>query len=84
MDKAKFPIEIEVTAYSGYRADERPLSFPFEGSRKNVERIIKQWREPGKERFKVLADDGKAYLLCLQRGSDAWFLEKIYETYSGI
>ena len=70
---------IKVECYSGYKADERPVSF-ITGSRKlMVDRIIEQWRTPNADCFKVLADDGKGYLLVHGNIKDDWVLEKVYE-----
>lgn len=84
MNKGRFPIKIEVTAYSGYRANERPLHFVLDHSKKDVRRIIKRWIEPGKDFFKVSANDGKEYILCWERDSDTWFLEEINDDYSDV
>jgi hypothetical protein len=46
MNKGRFPIEIEVTAYSGYKANERPLCFVFGHSKMIIKRIMKRWVEP--------------------------------------
>lgn len=79
-----FPIKIKVNAYSGYRANERPLSFLLDRAEMTVKKVIKRWAEPGKDFFQVSADDGKAYLLYWERDSDSWFLAKIYDDYSGV
>jgi len=84
MDKELLPVKIEVTAYSGYRANERPIYFLFNRSKKTIKRIMKRWAEPGKDFFQVLADDGDAYLLYWERDSDSWFLTRIYHDYSGV
>ena len=54
---------LEVECYSGYKADEKPISFILDGKKLMVEKVIDQWRNPEFDYFKVLADDGKAYLL---------------------
>lgn len=70
---------IKVECYSGYRADERPLSFIYGGRRLMVDRIIDQWRSPDSEFFKVLADDGKCYTVIHNNEKDNWVLEKILD-----
>ena len=71
---------ISVECYSGYRADERPVAFTTaSGSRLLVDRIMDQRRSPDNEYFKVLADDGKGYLLVHDTGIDRWILEKVFE-----
>ena len=71
---------IKVECYSGYKADERPVSF-ISGDRKfMVDKIIEQWRSPDADYFKVQADDGKGYLLKHDTVKDDWILEKMYLT----
>jgi hypothetical protein len=71
--------DIKVECYSGYKADERPVSFIFDDSKLMVEKIIDQWRTPDADYFKVLAHDGKRYLLVHDNVKDAWVLEKVFE-----
>lgn len=54
---------IKVECYAGHKADEKPISFTFGEKKLMIEEIIDQWRGLGVEYFKVLADDGEAYLL---------------------
>ena len=70
---------LKVQCYSGYKADEKPVSFVLDSNRLNVEKIIDQWRGPEFQYFKVLADDGKAYLLRHDEENNEWVLEKVYE-----
>ena len=44
-----------------------------------VEKIVDRWRDPQFNYFKVLTDDGKAYLLRYDERNDEWKLEKVYE-----
>ena len=69
---------ISVECYSGYRADERPVSFISGGRKHTVDRIMDQWRSPDNEYFKVLAEDGRVYLLVHDTGIDRWVLEKVF------
>ncbi len=70
---------IKVECYAGYKADEKPISFTLDGNKLMVDKIIDQWRGPEFEYFKVLADDGKAYLLRHDEKNGEWALEKVYE-----
>lgn len=70
---------IHVECYAGYKADERPVSFILDGKKLVVEKVIDQWRSPEFEYFKVLADDGKGYLLRNDLGNGEWALEKVFE-----
>ena len=70
---------IEVVAYSGYKANERPLYFILNNQKLEVRNVIKRWYGVEHDYFKVLADDGKVYLMRWQRTLDLWFLVKITE-----
>jgi hypothetical protein len=71
--------EIEVTAYSGYKANERPLYFILDQRRLEVEKIVDRWYGTEHDYFKVLADDGRQYLLRWHRSSDCWYVERTVE-----
>lgn len=61
--------------YSGYKADERPVSFLLQdGERRTVENVIDQWYGEDHTYFKVLADDHMVYVLRHDRGLDEWAL----------
>ena len=72
-------LPLKVECYSGYKADEKPVSFLLSGRKLMVEKIIDRWRSPEFEYFKVQADDGKGYLLRNDQRNDEWALEKIFE-----
>ena len=73
------PKRIEVVAYSGYKANERPLYFILDQKRLEVKNIVDRWYGVEHDYFKVLADDGKVYLLRWHRSLDLWFVENIIE-----
>jgi hypothetical protein len=77
--KDDLPKHIEVSAYSGYKANERPLAFYVDGRRHDVTDVIDRWYGVEHDYFKVLADDGRIYLLRWQRILDLWFLVKVTE-----
>ncbi|MBW2027675.1 MAG: hypothetical protein JRH06_00140 [Deltaproteobacteria bacterium] len=66
-------------AYSGYRANERPLYFILNGSKIVVEAIADRWYGEDHDYFKILGDDGKIYVLRWDRIFDIWHLVKIME-----
>ena len=68
--------KISVTAYSGYKANERPLSFNLGDQRREVKSLIDRWFGQEYDYFKVLADDDRVYLIKWHRDQDAWFLVK--------
>jgi hypothetical protein len=72
---------IQVECYSGYKADERPIAFTYQGERREIQEIVDRWYEGGLDSskpiidyFKVRALDGNIYLLRFQRELDAWSL----------
>lgn len=66
---------MQVRCYSGYKADERPVSFLLQdGERRTVENVIDQWYGEDHTYFKVLADDHMVYVLRHDRGLDEWAL----------
>ncbi len=75
----EFPKKIEVVAYSGYKANERPLYLVLDEQRLEVKKTLDTWYGVEHDYFKVLADDGKVYLLKWHRFLDMWFIEKILE-----
>jgi hypothetical protein len=75
----EFPRKINVVAYSGYKANERPLYLVLEEQRLEVKKTLDTWYGVEHDFFKVLAEDGKIYLLKWHRSLDIWFIEKILE-----
>jgi len=70
---------ISVQAYSGYKVNERPVSFSLRGRRYRVIEIVDRWYEgyngpAALDYFKVIADDGQSYILRYNSLFDAWSL----------
>jgi hypothetical protein len=70
---------IEVECYSGYRANERPIAFIFQGRRWQVEEVIDRWyeggvqaNEPAMDYFKVRTSEERIFLLRYNGLFDAW------------
>jgi len=71
--------EIQVECYSGYKANERPVAFTYEGHRLAIQEIVDCWHEGGLDAsrpvidyFKVRTTDGKVYLLRYLSLFDVW------------
>jgi hypothetical protein len=79
MSDGMAPQKIEVVAYSGYKANERPLYFVMDNRRLEVTDIIDRWYGEEHDYFKVLAEDGRVYLLKWQRIADIWFVVQVRE-----
>jgi hypothetical protein len=67
-------MKINVQTYAGYKGDERPVSFLREGRTFLIMEIVDRWYDPDYNCFKVLADDGKTYLLRNDMNADSWEL----------
>jgi hypothetical protein len=61
-----------VRCFSGYRADERPLSFLLEDRETKVHAILESWREPDYACFRVEIEDGLVYDLRHHEYEDVW------------
>lgn len=72
MSEQRFLEKIEVESYSGYKANERPLSFWLRERNLRVLEVVDRWYGDEDDFFKVLADDRRVYLLKWQRLTDEW------------
>jgi hypothetical protein len=79
MSEEKCPEKLQVESYSGYKANERPTLFSLKDKRVGIVDIIDRWYGADHDFFKVLADDGRVYLLKWHRLTDEWFLVKVVE-----
>lgn len=75
---------VKVKCYSGFKANERPLSFTLYDREFSVMDIEGSWfeqDESGPARricFRVRADDGDLYLLSCDENSDDWMLRRVW------
>jgi hypothetical protein len=70
---------IEVEAYSGYKANERPVAFIFQGRRWEISEILDRWYEGGVnpeqlvvDYFKVKTSDGSVFILRYEAEAEEW------------
>ena len=77
MSQGSQGMSIEVIAYSGYKANERPLYFILGLQKLEVKKILDRWYGEEDDYFKVVAGDNRVYLLKWHRTSDLWFLERV-------
>ena len=68
---------INVSCYSGYKANERPIDFTVRGRKLIVQEIMDRWYGVDHSYFKVLTNDQKIYLIRYDQDEDLWTLEKI-------
>jgi hypothetical protein len=64
-----------VECYSGYKADERPLSFQLDHRNIAVKELLDKWYGIDYTYFKVRADDDNTYILKYDEHKDEWSLE---------
>jgi len=74
--------KIQVAAYSGHKADERPSAFVLDGEEIGVRKILDRWMEEDFEErlrrrfFTVEGSDGYAYTLYRNEKTGEWFLKR--------
>lgn len=71
---------INVTAYSGYRGDEKPKAFILHNEKIEIVEILSMWIEEGlkdrmrKRFFKVKGNNGYEYKIYYYEKAGEWFL----------
>jgi hypothetical protein len=77
MGKDFEPVQIE--SYSGYKANERPVAFIFQGNRWEISEILDRWYEGGVnpeqpivDYFKVKTRNGNVFILRYEAESEEW------------
>ncbi|MCF6155341.1 MAG: hypothetical protein E3K36_08830 [Candidatus Brocadia sp.] len=73
--------DIQVCTYSGYKADERPLRFIFEGKTHKIKEILSQTYEEipdrgRRRRFTIKTDEGLIFKILYDESQDRWFMEE--------
>jgi hypothetical protein len=71
-------MKIVVTTYSGYKVDERPVTFTLDKKEYTVTEIIDRYYNPAENIFKVKVDDGNVYILGHHTDEDYWELKGYY------
>jgi len=72
-------IPIHVNAYSGYKANERPLEFVLDDDYYEIVEVEDRWYEPEAVYFRVRTTDGKRYLLRYNETADDWTLQSGFD-----
>jgi hypothetical protein len=67
-------ISVTVEAYSGYKADERPVAFRLGGRRIAIREILDRWYGEDHAYFKLTGEDGTVYIIRQNRSSEFWEL----------
>ena len=68
-------LPIHVTAYSGYKANERPRDFTVDEDFYEIADVEDCWYEPDAMYFKVRTTEGKRYILRYHEADDEWTLQ---------
>jgi len=61
-----------VECHSGFAYAEKPVALTWQGTRREVRRILSQWRSPQGRGFRVETDDGQAFELLYNEAADEW------------
>ena len=67
-------MKLRVDTRSGYKADERPVSFTLDNSTRRVTDIVDRWYDEDHAYFKIMADDDNLYLIRHDLDADEWEL----------
>ncbi|MEK6635206.1 MAG: hypothetical protein AABY38_02510 [Planctomycetota bacterium] len=73
--------DIQVSTYSGYKADESPCKFIFKGKTHTIKEIINQTYEEihgkwSRRIYDIKTDEGLTFKLFYDENQDRWFLEE--------
>src|SRR5262249_24209408 len=72
-------LPLHVTAYSGYKANERPRDFTVDEDLYDISAVLDQWYEPSASYFKVQRTEGKTYLLRYDEDTEEWTLQSGFD-----
>ena len=61
-----------VTCYSGHTYAERLESFVWEGVKRMVKEVVKEWQEPGARLFEIRTEEGRMFVLSYNERGDEW------------
>ena len=64
-----------VQCHSSYRYAQQPVSFTWEGTYFAVDRIEKEWLEPGRRLFIVKTTDDRTFELCYYESTNFWLVQ---------
>jgi hypothetical protein len=71
-------LPIDVRAYSGYRANERPSLFCIDEDLVDIAEVEDRWYDPDAEYFRVRSNENKRYILRCSRYGD-WTLQSGFD-----
>ncbi len=75
-------VSVHVEAHAGFKADETPRAFLWQGRRVVIDEVVDRWYQAGRDPsapsadyFKVLAEGGEVFILRRDNESLAWSLQ---------
>jgi hypothetical protein len=72
-------LPIHVTAYSGYKANERPRDFTVDEDLYEIAEVEDRWYEPEAMYFRVRTAEGRRYILRYDESGDEWTLQSGFD-----
>lgn len=72
-------LPIHVTAYSGYKANERPRDFTVDEDLYEIVDVEDRWYEPDAMYFRVRTTEGKRFILRYTESEDEWTLQSGFD-----
>jgi hypothetical protein len=70
-------VDARVECRAGYRGDEAPRRFHFEGRTIEIAAILDRWKEPGALLFRLQSIEGRDYLLRRDEQSGRWNIPEV-------
>lgn len=74
--------KIQVECYSGYKVNERPMAFTYQGHRQEIREILDSWYEGGMDPtrpevsyFKVKTTENRIFILRYLSLFDSWSIK---------
>jgi hypothetical protein len=72
-------LRINVDAYSGYKANERPRLFEVDGGVYEIASVLDRWYEPSATFFKVRTTDFKVFIFRYDEQHDEWTIQSGFD-----
>src|SRR5262245_53807062 len=72
-------LPIHVTAYSGYKSNERPREFTVDKDLYEIAEVEDRWYEPDAMYFRVRTTEGKRFILRYTESEDEWTLQSGFD-----
>src|SRR5215472_15028576 len=73
------PLPIHVTAYSGYKANERPRDFTVDEDLYEIAEVEDSWYESDAMYFRVRTTESKRFILRYDESQDEWTLQSGFD-----